>query len=126
MMKKISVIDPKKIPVHLKLGRTLVQFIGINEYFGSKTFDWLELRQADNQFHIKLKQGLDMLYDLSPCLEEFETVETLEGDCDEFYSTSLEACFEWGQRHYSGRSENWSLDIIAIYNALVDEQQLGQ
>jgi len=66
------------------------------------------------------------MYSLSPSMDEFETVEKLEGECEFQFTGNLHECIDWTTRHHSCNEEKWSLDIIEEYNHWVAQEELGQ
>ena len=115
-----------KLSTHLKLRRKLVQFVGIGQYFESKTFNYLELFQNSKCFETKLVQVLDYEYGFFPSMKEFETVEELEPEILIEFSGDLKECLEWANNKYECTTDKWSLDLIDIYSSYVDKEILGQ
>jgi len=126
MKSTMNYLPKDKINIHLNLGRKVVCFLQIGEYFESKTFEYLEIIKTNNEYTIKMVQALDNLYSLSPSMEEFETVEDLENECNYMFTGSLDDCFNWATKKYNPLKNEWSLDIIDIYLSYVNKQILGQ
>ena len=117
-------LPKEKLSLHLKLGREIVHFLRLGEYFESKTFEYLLIIKNDSGYCVKLIQALDYMYSFSPSMDEFETVEELEGEC--IFSGNLEDCLDWAEKEYSCLKDKWSLDIIDIYVSYVEKGILGQ
>lgn len=119
-------VPKEKLKLHLKLGRELFQFIGLGEYFESKTFEYLALFKERNEYTVKLVQVLDYMYSFSPSLDEFETVEELENECESKFTGSLEDCLAWTEKTYKCTNDTWSLDVIETFLDYVENKVLGQ
>lgn len=119
-------LEPKKIQLYLKLGKEIYQFIKIGQYFESKTFEYVSLSKSGQNYIAKLVQVLDYMYDISPSIDEFETVEELEGECEFIYEGTLEQCLSWANTSYQTSSDKWVLDVIDDYKDLVAKELLGQ
>jgi hypothetical protein len=119
-------LPKEKLNLHLKLGREIVHFLQLGQYFETKTFDYLQMVKSDSEFTVKMVQALDYMYSFSPSMEEFETVEELEGECESIFSGSLEDCLNWAESKYSCPKDKWSLSIIDVYVSYVDKEILGQ
>jgi len=122
----MNYLHTDKLATHLKLGRKLVQFSGIGQYFESKTFDYLELSLGSKSYQVKLVRALDYDYGFSPSMKEFETVEQLEPESRVAFSGDFDECLEWAIEQYDCNSDKWSLDLIGIYSNYVDKKILGQ
>ena len=119
-------VPEEKLNLHLKLGRELFQFIGLGEYFESKTFEYLALFKEENEYTVKLVQALDYMYSFSPSMDEFETVEELENECESKFTGSLDDCLSWAEIQHKCTNDKWTLDVIDIYVGYVEKEILGQ
>ncbi|MEJ2622535.1 MAG: hypothetical protein P8163_20485 [Candidatus Thiodiazotropha sp.] len=122
----MNYLPKEKIGLHLKLGRDIYQFVKIGQYFGSNTFEYLTLSKKEGGGFVKLIQVLDYMYSYSPSMDEFETVEELEGECESKYSGTLEECLNWANESYNCSVDRWSLDVMESYLGDVEEEILGQ
>jgi len=125
-VRKINYLPNKKLNLHLKLNREIYQFVGLGEYFESKTFEYLMMRKTENQYAVKLVRALDYQYGFSPSMDEFETVEELEEACESIFTGSFEGCLDWAKKEYRAINDKWSFDVIDIYIGYVEKQILGK
>ncbi len=124
-MKYISV---DKLHAHLKLKRMLSQFIGLNSYFESKTFDWVTLEQDGAQIRARLIRSIDEGDEIFSDVLTFETVNRLDETENQSVLGSLDDCLAEIENRWGGDRNKFIRpeDLKEIYADFVRAGELGQ
>lgn len=127
-MVKMNYIPANKIHLHLKLKRSLAQFIGISTYFESHTFDWVELKQEGAQVQATLIRSFNEGDAVFSDVLTFTTANQIDELENKHIVGSLETCLTWVENNINGDRHKFikieALNII--YEAMVQEGRLGR
>ncbi|RFA29934.1 hypothetical protein CAI21_08920 [Alkalilimnicola ehrlichii] len=95
-------IAPEQLGLHLRLGRSLAQFIRIGQYFESKTFDWVTLTGTEDQARITLVRSRDEGAPWFCDVAAFTTVAEDDPSEELHFTGSLEECLVWLESELGG------------------------
>lgn len=98
----MNYIPVNKLHLHLKLKRRLAQFIGLDRYFESKTFDWVALEQDGDQIRATLIRSLDEGDEIFTDVLSFATVNQLDEAENQAVLGSLEECLAEIENRWGG------------------------
>jgi hypothetical protein len=127
-MVKVNYIPVDKIHLHLKLKRSLAQFIGINTYFESLTFDWVELKQEGSHIRATLTRSFDEGDTIFSDILTFKTANEIDELENKYIVGSLETCLDWVDHNTSGNRHKFikAEALKIIYEEMVRQGWLGQ
>lgn len=102
-VEEIFYIPADKIKTYLKLGKSLVQFVRWDRFFGRPTFDWIKLEAAGNLYKASLIRSLDEGDRIFTDVLSFHTLNEEKDEFDELENPFLigdwEAAWNWMQQY---------------------------
>lgn len=124
----MKIIPNSKIELYLKLNRKLAQFIKIDYYFESKTFDWIKLEKYNNNYKARLIRSFDEGDEVFNNVLEFSTVNEIDNNTNYFFVGSLEEIKEWVKKEFKTNLNQLCLleNLKWKYIDLVNNNELGQ
>lgn len=97
----------EQLKLYLKMGREITQFVGIGEYFESKTFDWVLMSGTEDNARIQLVRSVDEGDTYYCDVMSFSTIgEDDPEELKEFCGT-LEQCLSWLERELGGSPDKF-------------------
>ncbi len=123
-------INKEKLLSYLKLKKEVALFIGVGQYFESKTFDWIKLEYHSDRIKCTKIQSLDEGSEIFNDVKSFSTINDLEKESDfneESIEGTLEYCLSWINKYNHADTNKFILieDLNEIYTLLVENGQLG-
>ena len=100
-------LPQSQLKTYLKMGRDITQFIGIGEYFESKTFDWVLMSGTEDDARIQLIRSIDEGDDYYCDVMSFSIIG--EDDPDEIkeFRGNLEQCLAWLKKEFGGSPDKF-------------------
>lgn len=91
-------IPREKLLLHLRLGRELVQAVGIGSYFEEPTFDWVKLEPGEGTaVRAVLVRSFDEGDEWANGVATFGTLNKLEPEGAQRHAGTLASCLVWAQ-----------------------------
>lgn len=119
-------IDKQKLLTYLKLKKEMALFLGVGEYFESKTFDWIKLEYHPEKIKCTKIRTFDEGDAISNDIKSFSTLNDLEGE-EEHVEGTLEHCLDWITTNENADAGKFIVteDLNEIYSILVENGTLG-
>ncbi len=119
-------IDKHKLLTYLKLKKEMALFLGVGEYFESKTFDWIKLEYHPDSIKCTKICTFDEGNAISNDIRSFSTLNDIEGE-EEHVEGTLEYCLDWINKTEKADTGKFIMteDLNEIYKILVEKGTLG-
>jgi len=100
-------LSADQLPLYLKLGRGLDQFISVGRYFEDVTFDWVRLSGSIDKSKIELIRSFDEGDEYCCDVTSFSTV--AENDVEEIkeFSGDFDRCLLWLETELGGSRDKF-------------------
>jgi hypothetical protein len=121
-------IDKHKLFTYLKLKKEMALFLGVGEYFESKTFDWIKIEYHPDRIKCTKIRTFDEGDAISNDIRSFSTLNDMEGeDEEEHVEGTLEYCLDWINKIENADTGKFIVteDLNEIYLILVENGALG-
>lgn len=103
----MTYLTKDQLPLYLKMGRELTQFIGIGKYFESATFDWVRVSGSLDSSTIEVIRSIDEGDEYFCDVKSFSSIAEIDIEERREFSGNLEQCLLWLESEVGGSRERF-------------------